>query len=31
VVEQGTPRVLEGANGPYARLYQAQARGEAVL
>lgn len=31
VVEQGAPRVLEGANGPYARLYRAQARGEAVL
>jgi len=31
VVEQGPPRVLEGANGPYARLYKAQARGEAVL
>lgn len=31
VVEQGAPRVLAGANGPYARLYKAQARGEAVL
>jgi len=31
VVEQGAPRVLASANGPYARLYKAQARGEAVL
>ena len=31
VVEQGKPRVLAGANGPYSRLYKAQARGEAVL
>jgi len=31
VVEQGAPRALANAGGPYARLYRAQARGEAVL
>ncbi len=31
VVEQGTPRALLGDKGHYAQLYNAQARGEAVL